>query len=203
MPLPHPEELAQRLAPFRSAKTPPEARRAAVAVALTWSRTEREIEVLLMRRQKHAEDPWSGQVSLPGGHVEDQDADLFATARREAHEELGVDLAAHAEPLGQLPPRQAMARGKHLDLWITPCVFAITEPLDPQPGVEAEEAFWLPLGSAARGELDHRFHYRDERRDLWLPAWRFEERVIWGLTFRMLRALLHDFGSPPSTPKTP
>lgn len=162
-------------------------------MALDWSPAGPR--VLLMRRKRHDNDPWSGQISLPGGHTEPTDADVFATARREAQEELAVDLATSATPLGQLPPRQAMARGKRMDLWITPCVFQVTTPLDPVPGVEAEEAFWLPLIPALRGELDHRFHYKDQKRELILPAWQFEKRVIWGLTFRMLSQLLEHFGT--------
>jgi 8-oxo-dGTP pyrophosphatase MutT (NUDIX family) len=192
MPLPDPKTLREQL-PEAPCPLPSGARQAAVAVALRWQPDE--LAVLLMRRRAHADDPWSGQISLPGGHTEPSDADLFATARREAHEELGVDLGTRARPLGLLPARQAMARGKRLELWITPCVFEVTAPLDPQPGPEADEAFWLPLGPAARGELAHDFHYEDERRKLILPAWRFEKRVIWGLTFRMLNQLLDDFGS--------
>ena len=33
----------------------------------------------------------SGQIALPGGKADESDADLIATATREAHEELGID----------------------------------------------------------------------------------------------------------------
>lgn len=192
MSLPPPKVLAARL-PDSVPAPPPAARHAAVAMALEWA--SEGPRVLLMRRKCHAGDPWSGQVSLPGGHTEPADEGPFATARREALEELSVDLAAQASPLGQLPPRQAMARGERLDLWITPCVFHVTAPLDPTPGPEAEEAFWLPVAPALRGELDHRFHYKDKKRELILPAWQFEKRVIWGLTYRMLSQLFEHFAT--------
>lgn len=197
VPLPPPTELAARLAALPPAATAANTREAAVALALRWSP---DPEVLLMQRRTFAGDPWSGQISFPGGKREPTDPDLVHTAQREAHEELTIDLAAHAQPLGQLKPIQAMARGTKLDLWITPIVFHVTAPLAPQPTAEAEAAFWLPLGSAARGDLDHRFHYADEQRKLILPAWRFEERVIWGLTFRMLASFLRDFAASPSDP---
>ena len=41
-------------------------------------------EILLMRRAQREGDRWSGQIGLPGGHAEDFDEDLVATARRES-----------------------------------------------------------------------------------------------------------------------
>ena len=193
MPLPPPEQLAARLAARPTDDPPDAAREAAVAVALRW---QPDPEVLLMQRRARDGDPWSGQVSLPGGHREPADEDLVATARRETLEELAVDLHTSADMLGSLPPIQAMARGRRLDLWITPVLFHVTAPLDPRPSDEAEAAFWLPLAAARAGQLDHRFHYADETRKLVLPAWRFEERVVWGLTFRMIQSLLETYADP-------
>ena len=191
MPLPSPDRIAAHLAALPPQERSP--KEAAVAVALRWGP---DPEVLLMQRRARDGDPWSGQVSFPGGHRELDDRDLTHTACREAHEELGIDLATYATPLGQLSPIQAMARGERVNLWITPVLFHVTAPLDPQPSAEAEAAFWLPLTRAARGDFDHRYHYQDARRKLSLPAWQFEKRIIWGLTFRMLTALLHDLVPP-------
>ena len=61
---------------------------------------ERGLRVLLIRRptslRTHA-----GQIALPGGARDDDDADLAATALREAHEEIGLD-PERVEVLGQL-----------------------------------------------------------------------------------------------------
>jgi 8-oxo-dGTP pyrophosphatase MutT (NUDIX family) len=154
--------------------------------------------VLLMQRAAHPSDPWSGQVSMPGGRSEQQDTSLLATAKRETLEELGIDLdrpegrddSPVSRLLGGLAPTQAMARGKRLSLYIQPFVFEVTDAPIPTLNREAEATFWLPLAEAASGALDHRHKYQDERRSLLLPAWRFDERVIWGLTYRMLDGLL-------------
>jgi 8-oxo-dGTP pyrophosphatase MutT (NUDIX family) len=198
MPLPPPDRVAELLASApENPDLDPEMAQAAVAIAIDWSwkgnGSEVSPAVLLMQRAAHPKDPWSGQVSLPGGRAEEHDRDLRATAIREAHEELEIDLKGSARHLGTLPARRAMAHGGYVDLWITPHVFEVQKPLLPIPGVEASESFWLPLSPARNGELDHSFPYRRQNKEaegeLILPGWRFEERVIWGLTYRMLSAL--------------
>jgi 8-oxo-dGTP pyrophosphatase MutT (NUDIX family) len=171
------------------------ARQAAVAMILR--RVEAGPEVLLMRRAERSDDRWSGQISLPGGHVEDHDADLRAAAMREVHEEVGVDLERSGRVLGRLALVQAKARGRTLAMGITPFVFALTEEVRPAPGPEAQEVFWFPLARAGAGELDDVYRYRRPdgliRR---LPSWRHEDRVVWGLTHEMLTILLGLLGDP-------
>ncbi len=181
-----PERLAELLRAVPAPPTEVPERRAAVAVVLC---PGPETDVLLMTRARRPDDPWSGQVSLPGGHREPDDADLVATAVRETLEEVGVDLDAHAELLGALPPRAARARGKVLPMDVSPFVFAASTRVEPTPSEEAADAFWFPLARAARGELDDRHRYEHEGRTLLLPSWRFEQRVVWGMTHRILSDL--------------
>jgi 8-oxo-dGTP pyrophosphatase MutT (NUDIX family) len=195
MPLPPPAQIQTALskAPANPDWDPAMAQ-SAVAMAIDWNGTvhgERGPAVLLMQRAEHPKDPWSGQVSLPGGRAEPVDRDLLATATREAREELNINLEVSARHLGQLPPRQAMARGGYVDLWITPQIFEVRETMAPEPSDEARDFFWLPLGPVRRGELDHKFPYRrpGSSSDLILPGLEFEKRVIWGLTYRMLLSL--------------
>ncbi len=143
-----------------------------------------------MRRSSCDEDPWSGQVCLPGGKEEEQDADLIETARRETHEELGVQLAHCSRHVGVLDDVQAMARGRRLATVITPHVFTQTRAPTIILGEEAAHAFWLPLGMAAQGSLDSEYKYGQGAGAILLPCWRYQDEVVWGLTYRMLRTLL-------------
>jgi len=188
MSLPQPDELAARLRAHRApeAHAPP-ARRSAVAAVL---RTVDEgPEVLLMTRAQHAADPWSGQVSLPGGRRDPGDADLLATAIRETREEAGLDLGVEAELLCRLASVGARARGRVIDMDVTPFVFQVGE-VSPAPGPEASELFWLPLARVATGELDSEYRYERDGLVHRMPCWSFERRVIWGLTYGMLKGLL-------------
>jgi 8-oxo-dGTP pyrophosphatase MutT (NUDIX family) len=108
-------------------------------------------EVLLMRRAEAESDRWSGQVCLPGGKAEPVDVDLRATALRETHEELGIELAQCSRYLGPMDALPAMARGRVLSTSISPFVFQQTSTVDLRLGTEAAHAFWLPLGRAAGG----------------------------------------------------
>ena len=182
-------ELKQRLeghvAP--EAESPP-SRRSAVAMLMRPG--EQGPEVLLMVRAEHPDDPWSGQVGLPGGRREDFDADLRATAQRETEEEVGVALGEVAEFLCRLESIQARARGRKIEMDVTPFAYWTTETIETTLNYEVAEVFWLPLERAASGELDGEYPYEKDGTRYRLPCWKFEGRTIWGLTFRMLSGLL-------------
>ena len=170
------------------ATVPAEAREAAVAVLLTGS-TIKEFSVLLMRRAFRETDRWSGQIGLPGGHAEEIDEDLVATARRESVEEVGVDplSGTNARLLGDLPAVQATSHTKRLPLFITPIVFHRPMVEEPVCGPEADEAFWLPVRQAWSGTYDADHRYEHEGLIRKLPSWQFEDRTIWGMTHGILK----------------
>lgn len=184
------ETLVRRLrdAPAESLASDPGHRQAAVAIVLR--ALPDDVEVLLMQRARREDDRWSGQIGLPGGHAEPDDADLLATARRETREEVHVDLERDARVLGRLARVQAKARGHLLPMAITPYVFLAERELAPHPGPEADAVFWLPLERARAGDLAATHRYRRETEERVLPAWRFEERVVWGLTYEILSGFL-------------
>ncbi len=143
-----------------------------------------------MRRPVREGDRWSGQVCLPGGKAEAEDENSLATARRETLEELGINLHSHGRHVGALDDVQAMARGRLLSTSISPHIFVQVREPTIVLSHEAEHSFWLPLGPAVRGELDSRYRYGSGGGAMYLPCWRYQEEVVWGLTYKMLRALL-------------
>lgn len=147
-----------------------------------------DLRVLLMRRAAREGDRWSGQVSFPGGHAEERDADLGDTAMRETREEVGVRLD-RTRLLGRLPTRRAKARGRPVRTAITPFVFRLEAPPPLVLGPEAAHAFWFPLERAANGDLDDELLLPAGGGQVRLPAWRFESDLVWGLTYEMLREL--------------
>ncbi|MCA9719822.1 MAG: CoA pyrophosphatase [Myxococcales bacterium] len=164
-------------------------RRASVAVLLRYG-DDAAPSVLLMQRAVRAGDKWSGHVSFPGGREEDRDRDLVRTAVRETREEVGLDLDRDARWLGRLDGLNAVGKGKILPMTITPHVFLETRSSALALGPEAAAAFWLPLGRAVSGALDHQHELAVGPARMKFPAWRYQGRVIWGLTFKMLQDLV-------------
>ena len=64
-------------------------------------------------------------MAFPGGRHESDDPSLLATAIRETQEEVGLDLRAAADHIGQLDDLQAIARGKPQETVIRPFVFEV------------------------------------------------------------------------------
>jgi 8-oxo-dGTP pyrophosphatase MutT (NUDIX family) len=180
--------------------TDPPSSHASVALVLRDGR--QGIEVLFIRRAEHPQDPWSGQMAFPGGRAEPGDEDLLATAVRETREEIGVDLATAAEPLGGLDEVRAMARMRPMNLSITPYVFRLREPFDPVLSDEVRSLHWLSLGelmgTARRSTMD----YAHQGVSTQFPCLRVDEVVIWGLTYRMFMSFQERFGVSPGGPDT-
>lgn len=137
-------------------------------------------QVLLTRRTE-ALRHHAGQISFPGGRIEDEDADPIAAALREAREEIG------------LQPEQAQVLG-YLDPFVTITafhVFPVVARVSPQFSAspdpfEVDEVFELPLEflmnplNARPVEMD----YRGRKRSL--IEFQYGNYRVWGATASML-----------------
>jgi 8-oxo-dGTP pyrophosphatase MutT (NUDIX family) len=172
---------------------------AAVATILRQPAPGRDAEVLLIRRAEHPDDPWSGHMAFPGGRKDPEDRSLLHTVRREAHEEVGIDLGRDARLVGQLDDVPAVAKGRPVGLVITPFVFELVQVPVLVPNEEVAEALWAPLGPLMRGEAHTTRPYTLDGTEYMLPAFDVHGRVVWGLTYQMLESffrLLRE-GPPP------
>ncbi len=165
------------------------------AVAMLLRETDVGPEVLFIRRAEHPHDPWSGHMAFPGGRQHDEDPTLLHTAIRETREEVGLDLPNAALHIGQLDDLQAIARGKPQETVIRPFVFEVhrDSPIRADDR-EVAEALWAPLLPLYRGEADTVRPYAWHGTQIDFPAYDVQGRIVWGLTYQMLRSFFRMLG---------
>lgn len=175
--------------------------RAAVAAILRQGEGGRGPELFFIQRAEHPKDPWSGHIAFPGGRKEPDDASLLMTAIRETLEEVGVDLS-RAELVGRLPDVPAFSRSKRGRLVATPWVFAVRGDVDVVPNEEVASVIWTPFSSLARGEGRGTYSFTYEDKTYELPCIRLapDQKVLWGMTYRMVETMLEALGIPAPQP---
>ncbi|MGR3837708.1 MAG: CoA pyrophosphatase [Cognatishimia sp.] len=139
--------------------------------------------ILLTKRASHLKHH-PGQIAFPGGKQDEGDADVEATALREAREEIGLP-EGHVRILGRLPSHETVT-----NFTVTPVVGVIERDFEirPEPG-EVEEVFRVPLAHVtdpARFAIEGR-RWRGQRRHYYTVP--FGPYYIWGATARILRGL--------------
>jgi 8-oxo-dGTP pyrophosphatase MutT (NUDIX family) len=136
--------------------------------------------VVFTERTAHLADH-AGQISFPGGRVDEGDRTPEGTALREAREEVGIP-ADRVQLLGRLPEYRTSTGYS-----VTPIVGWIEPPLDYRPDPrEVADVFEVPLAFLL-DVSNHRYEsafYRGRLRKYW--AMPYGERFIWGATAGML-----------------
>ena len=160
------------------------------AVAAVVRQTGDGVEVLFIHRAEDPKDPWSGHMAFPGGRVEDRDADSLEAAMRETREEVDLDLEKAGTLLGRLSDVAAVGRGRPLALVVEPFVFSIEDRPTLDPNHEVADVVWVPLDFLLDRSNRSTITWRHGAVSVNLPCYRYQEHVIWGLTFGMVDELL-------------
>jgi 8-oxo-dGTP diphosphatase len=133
--------------------------------------TDRQ-SIALIRRQKRADDPWSGQIALPGG-LRKPGESLQDTAIRETAEEVGI----HVIPSGYIGSYRTHIR----DMLVAAFYGLVHEQPSFSIGDEVEEVIWARIDSLSPMMTESGY-----------PAYRYGEMVVWGLTYRILGECLEE-----------
>ena len=134
------------------------------------------LTLMFTQRTAHLVDH-AGQISFPGGRVEDSDRDRVDTALREAEEETGLD-RARVSVLGILPDYDIPSGFR-----VTPVVGWVEPPftLAPDP-YEVAEVFEVPLQHFLNPAHHQRHVDTANQRRRHYFSMPYGERNIWGAT---------------------
>ena len=153
---------------------------AAVLIAIT----QEPIPRILLTRRAAQMRHHAGEVSFPGGRREPADTSNIVVALREAQEETALN-PFDVQLLGELPMQQARSglRVKPIVGVIPPEVNLVAEP------AEIDRIFYVPLQEFIQSP-PHAYWVRFAEHDLYMPSFRFDNEIIWGMTARIMVTLL-------------
>ncbi|MEN8241833.1 MAG: CoA pyrophosphatase [Chloroflexota bacterium] len=162
------------------------------AVLLPLLKTNGQWEVLFIRRTEVDGDYHSGQVALPGGAREAEDADNITAAIRETNEELGIQ-SADVEVLGTLNDFITISNYQ-----VTPVIAEINWPLTLTLAPdEVARAFTLPLNWLA-DPANHEIRHRQLPNGLGNASVIYfnknDGELLWGATARIIFEFLGVLG---------
>ncbi|OLD01223.1 hypothetical protein AUG19_05155 [archaeon 13_1_20CM_2_54_9] len=154
-------------------------------VAVMLSESGGALEVLLIQRTERHDDPWSGQIGLPGGKVKGLDGSTVSALEREVSEEVGVKLQEEGVRLGPLSLGHPM---RQTEMRVQPWVYGLRRKPLVRVGSEVADAFWVSFRDLKPNLSTSEVSVRGR-------TWKVESfvlngRVVWGFTYRVLTELL-------------
>ncbi len=155
----------------------------AAVLVLRYRENGEELIVLTKRTEEVLHH--KGQICFPGGAFDPADENLWATALREAQEEIGLD-----------PKKAAFVRElpKHVtptQFRVTPFVADLTEKMDWKLNPhETAEVFSVPVLHLSHPDhVSFQWQVFNDNKFL-MPSFQYKEYSIWGLTAKILCDLL-------------
>ncbi len=143
-----------------------------------------KLQLILTRRTEHLPHH-AGEISFPGGGVDPQDIDDWATALRETQEEVGV-APDQVEYLGRLDDCYSIHNYRvscHVGLLSADIDFSL------DPG-EIAELIELPLAALSDPQIYHQENWQHQGRNMPVDFYTLDGNVIWGMTGGILKQLL-------------
>jgi 8-oxo-dGTP pyrophosphatase MutT (NUDIX family) len=138
------------------------------------------LSVLLTQRSAELKHH-AGQVSFPGGRMEEHDRDVRVTALRETHEEVGIE-PRHVSVIGYLGSMPTIT-----GYAVTPVVGLVSESAELLiDRTEVEYAFEVPLEFLLDESNDRLVDREFQGRTFPMVEFHYEGQRIWGATAQML-----------------
>ncbi len=154
------------------------------AVLVPLYQKEGECHLLFTKRSDQVKHH-KGEISFPGGMVDEDDRELIHTALREAREEIGLK-EKDVEIIGLLDDIVTVT-----EFIVTPIVGLLPYPYPFQVSkIEIDELIEVPLSALLKEDsFSEREIFRMGRVE-WVYAYQYQNHIIWGATARILKQLL-------------
>lgn len=184
------EEVQNLMAPLHSQTyriAAPDARIACVVLLIHYHNDTPHL-TFIQRASHHPRDKHKGQISFPGGKMDEEDPSLEYCALRELHEELGI-LPDQVQVLGQLTPLYVYIS----NFLVYPFVGFVPErPLYKPHEEEVSHVFDLPLEFFREsGVVKMKTIEAGGRRLEKTPYYDLNNHVLWGASAMILSEFLH------------
>lgn len=147
------------------------------AVALLLKPANQSLKLFFVKRAENPADPWSGQMAFPGGKSDPKDQNLKQTVVRETLEETSINLLDRSRFLGIMEPLRSTRRS---EMRILPFLILLEHEPTIKLNEELEWFVWISPEELLQYRGTAKFSFGE------VPAYVFGERVIWGLTYRIL-----------------
>jgi len=136
----------------------------------------------LMVRSKNEHDRHSGQISLPGGKRENDDADFAQTAIRETHEEMGIS-KHYIRIIREISPIYIPPSNFYVHAFIS---YTKKNPIFRLQESEAVELIEFPVSSLLSLPEKPEMMVLPSSRGVEVPVIIFNNYIIWGATSMIL-----------------
>lgn len=179
--------LTQALEQHSPVLHPPNTRPQA-SVALILHEVGSDFELFFIERASHPNDPWSGHIAFPGGHLDRDDPSIQATAERETYEEVGLMLNQEIY-LGRLDDLLGLVGSVQVAGFVYQLASLSCLKLNP----EVERAFWVPLADLVDTKVQTLHQVKLKTDQSVFPALKLlgpQHPLLWGLTYRFVAQLV-------------
>ncbi len=127
-------------------------------------------EIIIIKRRTSPRDPWSGQIALPGGHVENNET-IVSGVLREIREEVRLNLPSE-DIVGEMDPVNSTI-APTLDVY--PYIINCNSLDEATPGPEVSEL-----------RVVHLLNFKKDTTPSGKPALNYDGWYVWGMTYRIL-----------------
>ena len=124
----------------------------------------------------------AGEISFPGGKLDDSDSDLLETALRETSEEIGLTITRD-QVVGQLEPVVTLNSG----FLILPFVSIVDEIPSLSANCEVEKIFHIPLESFLKTGTQDPDPTHNIIQEMYV--FEYQNQIVWGASARILKQI--------------